>query len=65
MRIAAAVALLTCGLPAAKLPEWYTRELPDAEFEARLVQDAAEIERVAGDSFDGEVILIEVRVRPL
>ena len=65
MRIAAAAALLVCGLSAAKLPEWYTRELPDAEFEARLVQDAAEIERVTGDSFDGEVILIEVRVRPL
>ena len=31
----------------------------------RLVRDAPEIERVAGDSFDGEVILIEVRVRPL
>ncbi len=65
MRIAAAAALLVCGLSAAKLPEWYTRELPDAEFQARLVRDAAEIERVAGDSFDGEVILIEVRVRPL
>jgi len=65
MRTAVAVALLVCGLSAAKLPEWYTRELPDAEFQARLVNDAAEIKRVAGDSFNGDVILIEVRVRPL
>lgn len=65
MRTAAAVGLLVCGLSAARLPDWYTRELPDAEFQARLVRDVAEIERVAGDSFDGEVILIEVRVRPL
>ena len=64
-RTVAVAALLVCGLPAAKLPEWYTRELPDAEFQARLVQDAAEIQRIAGESFDGDVILIEVRVRPL
>lgn len=65
MRTAAVAVLLVSGLSAAKLPEWYSRQLPDAEFQARLVRDAAEIERVAGDSFDGEVILIEVRVRPL
>ncbi len=65
MRNATLALLLASCLPAATLPEWYTRELPDAEFQARLVQDGAEIERLAGDSFDGEVILIEVRVRPL
>ena len=64
-RAAALAVLVVWGLSAAKLPEWYTRELADAEFQARLVQDAAEIERIAGDSFNGEVILIEVRVRPL
>ena len=64
-RAAALTVLVVWGLTAAKLPEWYTREVPDAEFQARLVQDAAEIERIAGDSFNGEVILIEVRIRPL
>ncbi len=57
--------LWVLGLEAAKLPEWYTRELPDAEIQARLVQDLAEIERVAGDTLEGEVILVELRVRPL
>ena len=52
-------------LEAAKLPEWYTRELPDAEIQARLVRDVDEIESVAGDSLEGEVILVELRVRPL
>ena len=57
--------LWVMGLEAAKLPEWYSRELPDAEIQARLVQDLDEIERVAGDTFEGEVILVEFRVRPL
>ena len=57
--------LWVLGLESAKLPEWYTRELPDAEIQARLVRDLDEIERVAGDSFEGEVILVELRVRPL
>ena len=49
----------------APLPDWYDRALPDAEFEARLVRDPVEIESLAGDGFDGEVILVELRVRPL
>ena len=57
--------LCVLGLEAAKLPDWYTRELPDAEIQARLVRDLDEIERVTGDSFEGEVILVELRVRPL
>ncbi len=52
-------------LAGARLPEWYTRQLPDAEFQARVVRELGEIERIAGDSFDGEVILVEVKVRPL
>ncbi len=50
---------------AASLPEWYSREVRDAEFQARLVRDAAEIERLAGDRFEGDVILVELRMRPL
>ncbi len=50
---------------AAKLPDWYTRTLADAEFSVRLVQTKGEIESVAGESFGGEVTLVEVRVRPL
>ncbi len=65
MRNAAAALALAASLPAAGLPEWYERELSDAEFRVRLVQDVAEIERIAGASFDGEVVLAEVRVRPL
>ena len=57
--------LCVAGLTAAKLPEWYTRVLPDAEIKARLVHDLAEIERIAGDRFEGESILVELRVRPL
>ena len=57
--------LLASALLGAPLPDWYDRSLPDAEFEARLVRDRAEIERLAGDQFDGEVILVELRVRPL
>lgn len=49
----------------APLPDWYSRNLPDAEVEARLVRDLAEIENLAGDQFDGSVILVEVRVRPM
>ena len=57
--------LWVLGLEAAKLPEWYTRELPDAEIKARLVRDLDEIKRVAGDTFGGEITLVELRVRPL
>ena len=57
--------LWVMGLEAAKPPQWYSRELPDAEIQARLVQDLDEIEHVTGDTFEGEVILVELRVRPL
>ena len=57
--------LWAAAAPAAKLPDWYGRTLADAEFEARLVRELAEIERVAGDSFQGEIVLVELRVRPL
>ncbi len=50
---------------AAALPDWYTRHLDDADFQARLVRDVGEIERIAGDQFSGDVILVELRVRPL
>lgn len=50
---------------AAALPDWYTRHLDDADFQARLVRDVGEIERITGDQFSGDVILIELRVRPL
>ena len=63
------VAILTllggAALFGAKLPEWYARTLPDAEFQARLVRDASQIESIAGDSFEGDVVLVEVKVRPL
>lgn len=49
----------------ARLPEWYARSLPDAEFQARLVREASEIEAIAGDSFEGDVVLVEIKVRPL
>lgn len=58
-------ALLALVASAARLPDWYERELADAAFAARLVRDANEIQALAGDSFEGEVILVEVRVRPL
>ena len=50
---------------AAKLPDWYMRKLDDVEFEARIVQDVKRIESIAGDSLDGDYILIEMKVRPL
>lgn len=60
------LAAACCGAMAgARLPEWYTRQLPDAEFRARIVRELGEIERIAGDRFDGQVILVEVEVRPL
>lgn len=58
-------ALLVFIASAARLPDWYERELADAAFSARLVRDASEIQLLAGEAFDGEVILVEVRVRPL
>ena len=57
--------LLVFIASAARLPDWYERELADAAFSARLVRDASEIQSLAGEAFDGEVILVEVRVRPL
>ena len=57
--------LLIPALAAAPLPDWYQRELPDAQFQARLVRDASEIQRLAGDRFDGEVIFVELKVLPL
>ena len=44
---------------AAKLPDWYVRKLDDVQFEARIVQDVRRIESIAGDSLDGDYILIE------
>ena len=62
--------LLFCWLglamaPAAKLPEWYVRKIDDADVEVRLVQDLLEITQLAGSSMDGEVILVEMKIRPL
>ena len=64
-RILRGVLLFTVALSAAKLPEWYARSLDDAEFQARLVREPAEIERVAGDQFEGDVVLVEIKLRPL
>lgn len=58
-------AVLAASAAAAKLPDWYSRSLPDAEVRARLVRERAEIQGVAGDSLEGEVVLVELRVRPL
>ncbi len=57
-------AAAACAL-AANLPEWYVRKLDDVEFEARIVQDTQRIESIAGDSLDGDYILVEMKVRPL
>ena len=65
MRVLWSVLAFTVALTAAKLPDWYTRSVEDAQFEARLVRDVAEIERIAGDRFDGDVVLVEIRVKPL
>ncbi len=59
------VALLAVPLFGGGLPEWYSRELPDAEIRARLVREAAEIDQVTGDSLGAEIVLVELRVRPL
>ena len=64
-RILLLCALVAASAAAARLPDWYARSLDDAEFEARLVRDPAEIERLAGDQFEGDVILVEIRLRPL
>lgn len=58
-------ALVAVGALAAKLPEWYTRVLGDAEFKVRLVQSVTEIEGIVGDGLEGDVTLVELRVRPL
>ncbi len=65
VRILLLCLLWAAGVPAAKLPDWYARFLDDAEFQARLVRDVGEIERVTGDRFAGDIILIEIKVRPL
>ena len=65
VRFLFSVSLCAVALMAAKLPDWYNRTLEDAEFQARLVRDTAEIERIAGDQFEGDVVLVELRVRPL
>ena len=57
--------ILAGALAAADLPDWYTRDLPDVEVQARLVREASEIKSLAGDRFAGEVILVEMRLRPL
>ncbi len=64
-RIPVLAALLGSALVAASLPDWYTRELPDAEIQARLIREPAEIRTVAGDNLEGEVVFVELRVRPL
>lgn len=64
-RFLAAGSLLVSAALGAPLPDWYQREVPDAEFQARLVRDLSEIQSLAGDRFEGEVILVELRVRPL
>lgn len=64
-RTACLVAIAALCAFGAKLPDWYTRSLPDAVFEVRLIQSIEEIQGVAGDRLDGEVTLVEVRVRPL
>ncbi len=64
-RILWSVLLSAAALTAATLPEWYARTLEDAAFEARLVRDLTEIERVAGDRFEGDVVMVELKVRPL
>lgn len=50
---------------AAKLPDWYSRTLENVAFEARMVQDLEQIEKITGDSLDGDYILIEMKVSPL
>ncbi len=57
--------LLAGALAVASQPDWYSRELPDAEIRARLVRDTTEIRKVTGASLEGEVVLVELRVRPL
>lgn len=57
--------LLAIVASSARLPDWYERELEDAAFSARLVRDPSAIQALVGDSFEGDVILVEVRVRPL
>lgn len=57
--------LLAFVASSARLPDWYERELADAAFSARLVRDPGEIQALVGDSFEGDVILVEVKVRPL
>ena len=64
-RIQVLGALLVSVLAGASLPDWYARELPDAQVEARLVREPAEIRNAAGDSLEGEVVMVELRVRPL
>ena len=64
-RIVSLALIAASGLIGAKLPDWYVRSLQDAEFQVRLVRDTGEIERLAGDALDGEVILVELRVKPL
>ena len=58
-------ALLAIVASSARLPDWYERELEDAAFSARLVRDPSAIQALVGDRFEGDVILVEVRVRPL
>lgn len=57
--------LLAIVALSARLPDWYERELEDAAFSARLVRDPSAIQALVGEGFEGEVILVEVRVRPL
>ena len=57
--------LWVAGISAGNLPEWYARSLEDAEFQARLVREVTEIERITGDRFAGDIILVEIKVRPL
>lgn len=58
--------LLVAGLccwPASA--EWLSSRLDDAEFSTRLILDPNEITSLLGTDFDGDYLLLEMRVRPL
>ncbi len=52
-------------LAGAEPPAWFTSELNDVVFKARLVRDVSEIQSRLGDDLDQEFILVELEVRPL
>jgi hypothetical protein len=52
-------------LPGAEPTAWFTAELNDVVFKARLVRDVNEIQSRLGDDLEQEFILVELEVRPL